>query len=155
MLKSRERWDSSQEGNFVSFLSVVHITFKYATMKQLSRSSSDDVYADSNIDTGVFPALVAHFFDATIAKVSDVKLRANWIMGDIAAYLKNEKLSVNEIKLSPEELIELMEKGGTVKGLIEEEDLVHEVDPAEIEKIIDKVIANNTKQLQGFFAGRV
>ncbi|GJU25399.1 pyrophosphatase, partial [Tanacetum coccineum] len=98
---------------------------------------------------GVFPALVAHFFDATIAKVSDVKLRANWIMGDIAAYLKNEKLSVNEIKLSPEELIELMEKGGTVKGLIEEEDLVHEVDPAEIEKIIDKVIANNTKQLQG------
>ncbi|GJX87085.1 integrase, catalytic region, zinc finger, CCHC-type containing protein [Tanacetum coccineum] len=97
----------------------------------------------------LFMRTVAYFFDATIAKVSDVKLRANWIMGDIASYLKNEKLSVNEIKLSPEELIELMEKGGTVKGLIEEEDLVHEVDPAEIEKIIDKVIANNTKQLQG------
>ncbi|GKB40877.1 glutamyl-tRNA(Gln) amidotransferase subunit B, chloroplastic/mitochondrial [Tanacetum coccineum] len=56
-----------------------------------------------------------------------------------------------------------MEKGGTVKGLIEEKDLI--VDPAEIEKIIDKVIANNPKQLeqyrggktklQGFFAGQV
>ncbi|KAI3826662.1 hypothetical protein L1987_00713 [Smallanthus sonchifolius] len=129
---------------------------------------------------------VAEFFDATIAKVPDIKLAANWIMGDIAAYMKNEKLSINEIKLSPQELseliasiksgtisgkigkeilLELMEKGGTVKGLIEEKDLVQIVDPVEIEKIIDKVIANNPKQLeqyrggktklQGFFAGQV
>nr|KAJ0225947.1 hypothetical protein LSAT_V11C100029980 [Lactuca sativa] len=140
---------------------------------------------------------VADFFDATIAKVPDVKLAANWIMGDIAAYMKNEKLSINEIKLSPQELseliasiksatisgkigkeilLELMEKGGTVKGLIKEKDLVQasslfyivfkqEVDPVEIEKIVDKVITNNPKQLeqyrggktklQGFFAGQV
>lgn len=129
---------------------------------------------------------VADFFDATIAKVPDIKMAANWIMGDMAAYLKNEKLSINEIKLSPQELseliasiksgtisgkigkeilLELMEKGGTVKGLIEEKDLVQIVDPVEIEKIIDKVIANNPKQLeqyrggktklQGFFAGQV
>nr|GMD19236.1 glutamyl-tRNA(Gln) amidotransferase subunit B, chloroplastic/mitochondrial isoform X1 [Ipomoea batatas] len=66
-------------------------------------------------------------------------------MGDIAAYLKNEKLSINEIKLSPQELSELisaikeetisgkigkeilfeiMAKGGTVKGMIKEKDLV-------------------------------
>ncbi|KAJ0092218.1 hypothetical protein Patl1_25728 [Pistacia atlantica] len=49
---------------------------------------------------------VAQFFDATIAKGADVKLAANWIMGDIAAYMKNEKLSVNEIKLTSEELAE-------------------------------------------------
>ncbi|KAK1413665.1 hypothetical protein QVD17_35441 [Tagetes erecta] len=129
---------------------------------------------------------VAEFFDATIAKVADIKLAANWIMGDIAAYMKNEKLSINEIKLSPQELseliasiksgtisgkigkeilLELMAKGGTVKGLIEEKDLVQIVDPVEIEKIVDKVIANNPKQLeqyrggktklQGFFAGQV
>ncbi|CAH1441338.1 unnamed protein product [Lactuca virosa] len=129
---------------------------------------------------------VADFFDATIAKVPDVKLAANWIMGDIAAYMKNEKLSINEIKLSPQELseliasiksatisgkigkeilLELMEKGGTVKGLIKEKDLVQIVDPVEIEKIVDKVITNNPKQLeqyrggktklQGFFAGQV
>ncbi|RVW21739.1 Glutamyl-tRNA(Gln) amidotransferase subunit B, chloroplastic/mitochondrial [Vitis vinifera] len=34
---------------------------------------------------------VAGFFDATIGKGADVKLAANWIMGDIAAYMKNEK----------------------------------------------------------------
>nr|XP_018622956.1 glutamyl-tRNA(Gln) amidotransferase subunit B, chloroplastic/mitochondrial isoform X3 [Nicotiana tomentosiformis] len=131
-------------------------------------------------------AQTAEFFDATIAAGADVKLAANWIMGDIAAYMKNEKVTINEIKLSPQELgeliasikdgtisgkigkeilFELMAKGGTVKGLIKEKDLVQIVDTAEIEKMVDKVIADNPKQLeqyrggktklQGFFAGQV
>ncbi|XP_030974694.1 glutamyl-tRNA(Gln) amidotransferase subunit B, chloroplastic/mitochondrial [Quercus lobata] len=129
---------------------------------------------------------VAEFFDATIAKGADVKLAANWIMGDIAAYIKNEKLTINEIKLIPQELaeliasikggtisgkigkeilFELLAKGGTVKGLIKEKDLVQIVDPMEIEKIVDKVLSENPKQLeqyrggktklQGYFAGQV
>ncbi|XP_042518420.1 glutamyl-tRNA(Gln) amidotransferase subunit B, chloroplastic/mitochondrial [Macadamia integrifolia] len=129
---------------------------------------------------------VADFFDAAVGKGSDVKLAANWIMGDIAAYLNNERLSINEIKLTPQELaelissikggtisgkigkeilFELISKGGTVKAMIEEKDLVQIVDPAEIEKMVDKVIAENPKQLQqyrggktklqGYFAGQV
>ncbi|XP_019446209.1 PREDICTED: glutamyl-tRNA(Gln) amidotransferase subunit B, chloroplastic/mitochondrial-like [Lupinus angustifolius] len=129
---------------------------------------------------------IADYFDATIAKGADAKLVANWIMSDIAAFMKNEKLTINEIKLVPEELSELiasikggtisskigkeilfeiLAKGGTVKGLIEEKDLVQIVDPLEIEKIVDKVIADNPKQLeqyrggktklQGYFAGQV
>ncbi|CAI0412463.1 unnamed protein product [Linum tenue] len=141
---------------------------------------------------------VADFFDATIQKGADVKLAANWIMGDIAAYLKNEKLSIIDIKLVPHELaeliasiksgtisgkigkeilFELLAKGGTVKGLIEEKDLVqasycfsrsflHRItDLGDIEKMVDKVIAENPKQLeqyrsgktklQGYFAGQV
>ncbi|KAH9681603.1 glutamyl-tRNA(Gln) amidotransferase subunit B [Citrus sinensis] len=127
---------------------------------------------------------VARFFDATIEKGADVKLAANWIMGDIAAYMKNEKLTINEIKLSAAELaeliasikgatisgkigkeilFELMAKGGTVKGIIIEKDLI--VDPSEIEKMVDKVLSENPKQLeqyrggktklQGFFAGQL
>ncbi|CAL1409612.1 unnamed protein product [Linum trigynum] len=129
---------------------------------------------------------VADFFDATIQKGADVKLAANWIMGDIAAYLKNEKLSIIDIKLVPHELaeliasiksgtisgkigkeilFELLAKGGTVKGLIEEKDLVQITDLGDIEKMVDKVIAENPKQLeqyrsgktklQGYFAGQV
>ncbi|KAJ6903732.1 glutamyl-tRNA(Gln) amidotransferase subunit B [Populus alba x Populus x berolinensis] len=129
---------------------------------------------------------VAKFFDATIAKGADVKLATNWIMGDIAAYMKNEKVSINDIKLIPLELaeliasikggtisgkigkeilFELIEKGGTVKGLIEEKNLVQIVDPAEIEKMVDKVLSENPNQLeqyragktkiQGYFAGQV
>ncbi|XP_018844433.1 glutamyl-tRNA(Gln) amidotransferase subunit B, chloroplastic/mitochondrial [Juglans regia] len=129
---------------------------------------------------------VAQFFDATIAKGADVKLATNWIMGDIAAYMKNEKLTINEIKLVPRELaeliasikggtisgkigkeilFELLAKGGTVKGLIKEKDLVQIVDPVEIEKMVEKVLAENPQQLeqyrggktklQGYFAGQV
>jgi len=66
---------------------------------------------------------VAEFFDATIAKGADVKLAANWIMGDIAAYMKNEKLSIDDIKLTPQELAELIAsiKGGTISGKIGKE----------------------------------
>ncbi|BFG14250.1 hypothetical protein CerSpe_005240 [Prunus speciosa] len=129
---------------------------------------------------------VAEFFDTTITKGADVKLATNWIMGDIAAYMKNEKLTINEIKLTPQELaeliasikdgtisgkigkeilFELLAKGGTVKGLIEAKDLVQIVDPAEIEKWVEKVLSENPKQLeqyrggktklQGYFAGQV
>lgn len=129
---------------------------------------------------------VAEFFDATIAGGADVKLTTNWMMGDIAAYMKNEKISINDIKLTPHELgelisaikegtisgkigkeilFEIMAKGGTVKGMIQEKGLVQIVDPQEIEKMVDKVIADNPKQveqyrggktkLQGYFAGQV
>lgn len=52
-----------------------------------------------------------------------MKLATNWIMGDIAAYMKNEKVSINEIKLTPQELAELIAsiKGGTISGKIGKE----------------------------------
>ena len=63
---------------------------------------------------------VAEFFNATIAKGADTKLAANWIVGDIAAFMKNEKLTINEIKFTPEELSELIAsiKDGVISGKI-------------------------------------
>ncbi|KAE9455516.1 hypothetical protein C3L33_12567, partial [Rhododendron williamsianum] len=233
--------------------------------EQMGLSMQDVLFLANDIN-------VADFFDETIGKGADVKLAANWIMGDVAAYMKNEKLTINEIKLIPQELaeliasikggtisgkigkeckpfkvkkktvagwfqqgrkgnwgriqfvvnydgqngcdvtctvkgyspkvpdmcfgkagggkctnsqavlvgtgrgsviccindlilFELMAKGGTVKGLIKEKDLVQIVDPVEIEKMVVKVLAENPKQLeqyrggrtklQGFFAGQL
>lgn len=47
-------------------------------------------------------------------------------MGDVAAYMKNEKLTINEIKLTPQELAELIAsiKDGTISGKIGKEVLV-------------------------------
>lgn len=44
-------------------------------------------------------------------------------MGDIAAYLKNERVTINEIKLTPSELYELIAsiKSGTISGKIGKE----------------------------------
>lgn len=129
---------------------------------------------------------VAEFFDTCIAMGADVKLAANWIMSDIAKYMNNEKLSIRDIKLTPKELaeliasikggtisgkiakeilFELLAKGGTVKGIIEEKNLVQITDHAEIEKMVDKVLSENPKQLeqyrggktklQGYFVGQI
>ncbi|KAG6511957.1 hypothetical protein ZIOFF_030044 [Zingiber officinale] len=124
---------------------------------------------------------VAEFFDASLENGADPKLAANWIMGDISAFLKNERLSITEIKLTPFELseliasikngtisgkigkeilFELLAKGGTVQSLIEEKDLVQAslifliVDPAAIEALVDKVLAANPKQLEQYRAGK-
>lgn len=66
---------------------------------------------------------VADFFDSALENGADAKLAANWIMGDIAAYMKNEKLSINELKLTPQELSELIAsiKNGTISGKIGKE----------------------------------
>lgn len=129
---------------------------------------------------------VSQFFDATISKGADPKMAANWIMSDITKFMNNEKLSIDEIKLTSQELaeliasikggtisskigkeilFELLAKGGTVKGLIKEKDLVQIVDTDEIAKMVDKVLEENPKQLgqyrngknklQSFFAGQV
>lgn len=147
--------------------------------ENMGLSMQDVLFLTNDID-------VAEFLDATIANGAEVKLAANWIMGDIAAYLKNEKLTIREVKLTPQELseligsikggtisgkigkqilFELLAKGGTVKGIIKEKNLVQIADPAEIEKMVDKVLSENPKQLeqyrsgktklQGFFAGQI
>lgn len=147
--------------------------------EQMGLSMQDVLFLANDVN-------VADFFDATLAMGAEAKLAANWIMGDVAAYMKNEKVSICDIKLTPKELAELIDsiksgtisgkigkeilfeliaKGGTVKGLIKEKNLVQITDPAEIEKIIDEVLAANPKQveqyrggktkLQGFFAGQV
>ncbi|XP_078429301.1 GLU-ADT subunit B [Wolffia australiana] len=118
---------------------------------------------------------VADFFDSAVESGADVKLAANWIMGDIAAFLKSERLAIGEIKLAPRELaelissiksgtisgkmgkeilVELLSKGGTVEALIKEKDLVQIVDPAAIEALVEKVIAANPKQLEQYRSGK-
>ncbi len=128
---------------------------------------------------------VAEYFEAVIATGTDPKQAFNWIMGDITSYLKEQKLKINDIPLTPAvlaELIslisdqtisskiakdilpELLAEGGAVKALIQSKNLTILAGDA-LEKIIDQVIAANPKELAqyrggktkllGFFVGQV
>ncbi|KAI5434712.1 hypothetical protein KIW84_021511 [Lathyrus oleraceus] len=84
---------------------------------------------------------IAEFFDATLAKGADAKLVANWITSDIAAFMKNEKLTINDIRLTPEELSELIGsiKGGIISGKIGKEILFELLaEGGSVEEIIEK-----------------
>ncbi len=118
---------------------------------------------------------IAEYLEETIAAGADIKQAANWVMGDITAYLKNQKIGVREIALTPtvlaeliglidngtisgkiakEILPELFDRGGSVKALVESKGLISISDEAELAKIIDEIIAANPKELEQYQAGK-
>lgn len=129
---------------------------------------------------------VAEYFEAAVAANANPKLVANWVTQDVAAYLNTNKLGIAQIALKPlilAELVELIDngtisgkiakeilpellvKGGSAKALVESLGLIQISDTAELEKIIDEVLANHPDEvgkfrngktkLKGFFVGQV
>lgn len=116
------------------------------------------------------------YFEATLAAGADAKQAANWIMGDIAAYLNSNKdLSIETLPLTPVSLAELvalitdgtisgkiakdilpelLESGGSPKAIVAAKGLTQISDPAAIEAIVQEVIAANPDKLEQFRAGK-
>ena len=141
------------------------------------RKRYEDELGLSPYDTGVMvdDRAVAEYFEKAISTGADTKLVVNWIMSDIAGYLNAEKLSINDIKLTPEALAEmvkliedgtisnkigkdllpeLLSNGGSPKEIVESKGLSQISDPAEIEAMIDEVLSANPDELAKFRAGK-
>lgn len=118
---------------------------------------------------------VAEYFEAVVAAGANPKQAANWVMGDITAYLNNEKLSIAEIpfkavelaelislieagtisgKIAKDILPELLKNGGSPKQLVERKGLIQISDVGVLEKIIDEVLSANPKELEQYRAGK-
>jgi aspartyl-tRNA(Asn)/glutamyl-tRNA(Gln) amidotransferase subunit B len=118
---------------------------------------------------------VAEYFETAAAAAANVKQVANWVMGDIAAYLNSNKLIIGEIALKAEtlaELVNLIEKGtisgkiakdilpelltqgGSALALVEKKGLIQISDTGELEKIIDEVLSDHPKELEQYRAGK-
>ena len=118
---------------------------------------------------------IAEYFEATLAAGANSKQAANWIMGDIAAYLNNKKLSIKEIALTPATLAELtalieagtisgkiakdilpelLTEGGSAKELVERKGLIQISDKGALEEIIEQVIQANPKELEQYRNGK-
>jgi aspartyl-tRNA(Asn)/glutamyl-tRNA(Gln) amidotransferase subunit B len=52
----------------------------------------------------------AHYFESAVSAGADAKLAANWINGYIAALRKQEDVPVSDLKLSPQELAEVLKR---------------------------------------------
>jgi aspartyl-tRNA(Asn)/glutamyl-tRNA(Gln) amidotransferase subunit B len=115
------------------------------------------------------------YFEATLAAKGNAKLTANWLMGDISAYLNAEKLSIADIPLPPASLAEmvaliedgtisnkigkdilpeLLTQGGSAKALVERKGLIQISDTGAIEAAIAAVIAANPSELEQYRAGK-
>ncbi|MBE9182314.1 Asp-tRNA(Asn)/Glu-tRNA(Gln) amidotransferase subunit GatB [Oculatella sp. LEGE 06141] len=118
---------------------------------------------------------IAEYFEATLAAKANPKLAANWIMGDISAYLNENRVSITEIALQPTALAELVQlieantisnkiakdilpelltKGGSAKELVEKKGLIQISDTSVIEAAIDAVMAAHPDELQKYRGGK-
>jgi len=119
---------------------------------------------------------IAEFFEAAIAAGAPAKQAANWIMGDISAYLNsNVSLTIKDLALTPESLAELigliedrtisnaaaktilpelLTKGGSAKAIVERDRLGQISDVATLETMIDEVLAENPKELEQYRNGK-
>jgi aspartyl-tRNA(Asn)/glutamyl-tRNA(Gln) amidotransferase subunit B len=118
---------------------------------------------------------MADYFEATVAAGADAKAAANWLSGDIAAYVNANRLSYDTLPLRPAQLAEmvqlieggtisgkiakeilpeLLEKGGSPKAIVEERGLGMISDPAAIEAIVDALLAAHPEEVEAFRGGK-
>lgn len=118
----------------------------------------------------------ADFFEVVLANTdADAKLVANWVNGELAASLNKNQLSIEQSKINAQSLGKLLNKvvdntlsssaaktvfealwdGATdVEKIIEEKGLKQVSDTAELEHLLDEIIATNPSQAKEFKAGK-
>ena len=139
---------------------------RFVSEFNLSEYDADLLAADKDL---------ANFFEAVVKVSNSPKLSANWIMGELSAELNNENLSINQSKITSNQLGQLILRieDGTISGkiakeifeklwssdnevdeIIQGEGLEQVTDDKEIESMIDKVINNNPEQLEQYRSGK-
>ena len=119
---------------------------------------------------------LALFFDKVLELGATPKIAVNFIMGEIAAYLKEEKLEITDTKLTPENLVELialiekntisnnigkqiivdmMKDGTSAKEIVEKRGLSQITDESAIKEICEKVVAAHPNEVAAYKGGKV
>ena len=118
---------------------------------------------------------LAMFFDEVLKLGANPKIAVNFLMGEISAYLKEEKLSINESKLTPENLVELitliekatisnnigkqiivdmLKDGEKASAIVEKKGLSQISDTGAIKEIAQKIIDANPSQVEAYRGGK-
>ena len=118
---------------------------------------------------------MATYFEKVVNEGGAAKSSANWITGDLAAYIKSNRLTFDQLPFQPNELAEmlkmidtgeisgkiakeilpeLLSKGGSPKQLVKERGLGMIGDPKVIEEIIDQLILKHPNEVESFRSGK-
>ena len=110
-----------------------------------------------------------------VAKLSDKKLAATWMMGDLFAMLNDKGLNISKSPISAKnfaeliqsiksgeisgriakEVFELMvESGDNPKKIIESKGMKQQSDPKELEKIINEILTKNKDKVDQYKSGK-
>jgi aspartyl-tRNA(Asn)/glutamyl-tRNA(Gln) amidotransferase subunit B len=117
----------------------------------------------------------ALFFDKALDLGADVRITNNFLMKEVTAFLKEEKIDITQTKLTPESLTELvtlikndtisnnigkqiimtlLKEGGSAKEIVEKQGLSVISDEGALKEIIKSVIESNPEQTQAYRNGK-
>ena len=119
---------------------------------------------------------VAEYFETVADQCGDARLAANWVMGELSAYLNKQEMDISDSPVSADMLALLLKRvtDNTISGkiakqvfealwkgegkdadeVIENKGLKQITDTGAIEAIVDEVIAANPEQVEQFKAGK-
>ncbi|WP_277586338.1 Asp-tRNA(Asn)/Glu-tRNA(Gln) amidotransferase subunit GatB [Psychrobacillus antarcticus] len=118
---------------------------------------------------------MANFFEATIADGADVKLAANWMMGEVSAYLNADQKELKDIALTPANLSgmiklisdgtisskiakkvfkELADNGGDAAEVVKAKGLVQISDEGALREIVTATLDANPQSIEDFKNGK-
>jgi aspartyl-tRNA(Asn)/glutamyl-tRNA(Gln) amidotransferase subunit B len=157
---------------------IVSVRETLPELPEAKRERFVSQYGLSAYDAGVLTASreLGDYYEQTAAAANgEGKLAANWVMGDLAAFLNKENRDIGESPVTPamlgmlvnrivdktisgtiaKKVFELMWTGeGDVDAIVDRHGLKQVTDTGAIDKAIAEVMAENPQQLEQYRAGK-
>jgi aspartyl-tRNA(Asn)/glutamyl-tRNA(Gln) amidotransferase subunit B len=167
---------------------VQEITQRLPELPDAKRERFSTAYGLSDYDADVLTTSreLADYFESCLENYSNPKQVSNWIMGSLLALLNAEGKDIQQSPISPGELAALLKlidtnvisgkiaktvfdemarTGKPPETIVQEKGLVQVTDSSQIEKIVQKVLSENPREVSdyrngkekvfGFFVGQV
>lgn len=135
-----------------------------------------DEYKLPEYDAGVLTTtgVTARFFEEAVALYNEPKQISNWMMVEIPPLLKENELSMENISITPVQLVALLKlvKNNEISGntgkevlkemfstgknpgdIVKDKGLTQMSDSSELEAIIEKIVSDNPKSVEDIGAG--
>lgn len=118
---------------------------------------------------------MANYFDKAVKICGNAKIVTNWLMGDITRKINEEETDINNIKISAENLAnlislidkgtissaiakkvfeEMYETGNDAESIVKEKGLVQITNEDEIKEIVDRILSLNQQSIDDYRAGK-
>lgn len=158
-----------------SYISAVKETLPELPDAKIARFIEQ--YSIPEYDAGVLAAnrALADYYESVVTASGDAKLSANWCMGELAKFLNQHELEIEQCPISAEDLGQLLSRiqddtisgkiaktvfqamasgEGSADEIIEAKGLKQVTDSSAIEGFVDQVIEANSEQFEELKGGK-
>jgi aspartyl-tRNA(Asn)/glutamyl-tRNA(Gln) amidotransferase subunit B len=144
-------------------------------IKKAERFVKELGLSESEAETLTSDKALAHFFEATSSASGHSKQSANWVLGEVLRYSNEHHQSIEQIKVTPASLAELiklieqkvvsvkiaktvfnemMNDGSSAAAIIDKHGYKQVSDADELEKMIQSVLDSNPNQVAEYRSGK-